>query len=143
MSLENGVHIKKTDTGLYGNYHSHTPENYKLSVVKSLIDRAIRNSSNWQNTVSELERIRKILVNNSYPLFKIDRIIENKINSKFSPENQDDKEIIKIFIQFFNVSSFKSDKKRLQEILDAHVRASQPDTVIKAVPYFESIIISH
>ena len=141
-SMETGVHIKKTDTGLYCNYNSHTPENYKLSVAKSLIDRAIRNSSNWQNTISELERIRKILVNNSYPLFKIDRIIKNKIDSKFSSEPQDDKEIIKIFIQFFNVHSFKSDKKLLQRILDSHVRASQPDTVIKAVPYFKPFKIS-
>ena len=42
-SLETGVHIKKTDTGLYCNHNSHTPENYKLSIAKSLIDRAFRN----------------------------------------------------------------------------------------------------
>ena len=141
-SMETGVHIKKTDTGLYSNYNSHTPENYKLSVAKSLIDRALRNSSNWQNTVSELERIRKILVNNSYPLFKIDRIIKDKIDSKFSAEPQEDKEIVKIFIQFFNVNTFKSDRKILQGILDTHVRASQPDTVIKAVPFFKPFKLS-
>jgi hypothetical protein len=38
------IYVKPTDTGLYANYQSYLPDNYKKSVIKTLIRRALKYS---------------------------------------------------------------------------------------------------
>ena len=45
--IETSVYIKPTDRGMYSNFSSHTLESYKISILKTLVNRAIKVSSPW------------------------------------------------------------------------------------------------
>ena len=43
--IDTSVYIKPTDRGMYSNCSSHTLESYKISIIKTLVNRAIKVSS--------------------------------------------------------------------------------------------------
>ena len=73
------VFRKSTFTGLITNYESFTADSYKIGLVKSLLLRAFRISGSWSIFHKELERIYKILQQNSSPKFLIDQIVSSFI----------------------------------------------------------------
>ena len=109
-TIDTGVYIKPTDTGLYSSYDSFTPINYKSSIVKTLVTRAIKHSSSWESCHRELDRIRQVMANNKFPQSLVDKIINNKLDKYFdnTPDSVPD-DIINFYIQLRNFSTFKSD----------------------------------
>ena len=71
LTINNGVIstsvIKPTDKGTYSNFNSHTLTNYKISVVKTLLHRAIKVSSSWEEVHNEVDRLQQVFGNNGYP----------------------------------------------------------------------------
>ena len=96
-SYETSVHIKSTNDGSYINFKSNCLYRYKIGVIKTLLHRAYLISSNWDIFDSELTRIKQMLVNNSFPLFIIDKTINNFISTKLKTEKKEDKENINLF----------------------------------------------
>ena len=72
--MTTSVFRKSTFTGLLTNFESYTAEEYKVSLVKSLLYRAFRISSSWSIFNEELENIYRILQRNSFPRFFIDQV---------------------------------------------------------------------
>ena len=66
-NITTSVYTKPTDKGVYINYLSHMPDTYKKSIIKTLVIRAIKCSSNWLTFNSEIDRIKQVLVNNNFP----------------------------------------------------------------------------
>ena len=138
--FETSVFIKATDSGVYANFHSHIPDQYKRSVVNSLVNRAIKYSSNASCLNNEFNRIRQILANNSYPQSLVDSIIHRKmheLNSQANMDVQQNDNKIKFFVQLFNLSGFKSDRRRLKNIVLDHVKPVLPDSSISLLTYFK------
>ena len=138
--IETSVFVKNVQFCQYGHYSSHTLENYKLSVAKILIDRALKYSSSWQHFDSEIERIRKTLSLSGYPLLKIDNLIKKKLED-FSNKESDESNV-KIFVEFFNISNFNSDKKKLSKILRSHVRGPDQNSSVSVVPFYKPFKLS-
>ena len=63
--LSSAVYIKPTDQGLYTNFNSNTPLAYEKSVIKTLIHRALKYSSDWKAYHSEINRIKLVLADNN------------------------------------------------------------------------------
>ena len=139
--IETSVYVKNSQFSQYSNYSSHTLQNYKLSVAKILIDRALKYSSSWQYFDSEIQRIRKILSVNGYPMSKIDNLIKKKLED-FSNKKAPNDSKVQIYVEFFNVSNFNSDKKKLTKILDAHVRCPDQNSSISLVPFYKPFKLS-
>ena len=76
--ITTSVYIKPTDRGVYANFHSHVPMQYKKSVINSLVRRAIKYNSNPELLRVELRRIQQVLANNGYPQKLSDDIIRKK-----------------------------------------------------------------
>ena len=55
--LDRKVYRKPTDTGLLLHYHSHVHMKYKHSLLKTMLNRAFKLSSNWQFFHQECERL--------------------------------------------------------------------------------------
>ena len=72
--MTTSVYRKSTFTGLLTNYESFTADSYKIGLVKNLLLRAFHISISWSTFHKELERIYKILQQNSFPKFLIDQI---------------------------------------------------------------------
>ena len=74
-------------------------------------------SSSWISFDSEIQRLRRVFVDNGYPLFLIDKTINNMLN-KFhtvATSESETNQNINLFVQLFHVSSFKSDENKLKK----------------------------
>ena len=78
-----GVYTKVTDTRLYTNFNAHTPENYKVSVAKTLVSKALKFCSIWDICHAGLDRFRQIFLNNDYLFCLMDEIFMNKLKHNF------------------------------------------------------------
>ena len=58
--LDTKVYRKPTDTGLLWNYQSHVDMRYKHSLLKTMLNRAFKLSSNWQFFHQECERLKNV-----------------------------------------------------------------------------------
>jgi hypothetical protein len=81
-SVRTSVYRKSTWTGLYTNFCSFVPRTYKINLVKSLFSRAHKICSH-DSLETELDLIRKVLLDNGYPPFFIDRF---KKSDQCSPD---------------------------------------------------------
>ena len=89
------IYHKSSYTGLLLNYLSFTPNLYKKSLVKTLIDRTYKICSNWKKFHVDVNKLKYILQRNAFPLKFIDRIIRNYVdkinihsNSETNTENK-------------------------------------------------------
>ena len=73
--LDRKVYRKPTDTGLLLHYHSHVHMKYKHSLLKTMLNRAFKLSSNWQFFHQECERLGVIFTRLHYP----EPLIQNTI----------------------------------------------------------------
>ena len=97
--FDTSVYIKPTDKGLYTNYLSYIPDSYKKSIIKTLEFLAIKYSSTWHSVNSEIERIRQILVNNGFPLYIIDKIIQQSLDKYISPSVKPPDDCITFYVR--------------------------------------------
>ena len=84
------VYHKSSYTGLLLNYLSFTPNLYKKSLVKTLINRTYRICSNWNNFSIDVNKLKHVLQRNGFPLKFIERIIRNYLDKTHEVNNNTD-----------------------------------------------------
>ena len=140
--IQTSVFIKPTDNGLYTNFASYTPKSYKTSIIKTLVNRAIKHSSTWIACHSELDRIRQIMANNMYPQALCDQIIQRKLDNHFNEDPSTEIVPVNLYVQLFNLSTYKQDSCTLKKVLEDHVLAARPNHRVMLKPYFKPRKIS-
>ena len=70
------VYVKPTNTGLLLHYKSHVDDRYKRGLLKTMLDRAYRLSSNWHYFSEECDRLKLVFSRLKYP--------DNLVNSTIS-----------------------------------------------------------
>jgi hypothetical protein len=131
------VYVKPTDKGIYTNFHSQLPNTYKKSVIKTLVNRAIKYSSTWSDFHSEVNRLRQTFVNNSYPQHLIDRIIRDRLDKHMTGTQTESSNDITFYVKLGILSTFRQDEKNLASVVHRHVRSTDPDRKIKLIAYFK------
>ena len=86
-NITTSVYIKPNDKGVHTNYLSHMPDTYKKSIIKTLMISAIKYSSNWLTFNSEFDRIKQVLVNNNFPLYLIDTLVQRSLSKHLTPSD--------------------------------------------------------
>ena len=104
--LDTKVYVKPTDTGLLLHYQSHVDVNYKHSLLKTMLNRAFKLSSNWQFFHQECERLKMVFARLHYP----ETLIENTIRH---------------FIEM-RVTENVCSKQQVSEEQDTHIRIVLP-----------------
>ena len=61
------VFTKSTNSGDCLNFDCAAPDRYKFGLIHTLLNRAYKICSSWENFHAEVIRIKKLLVNNNYP----------------------------------------------------------------------------
>ena len=89
-SLITSVYHKPTFTGLYTNFHSFSPFQYKIGLIRTLVDRIYKINNNWFTFDSDINKMIKTLGRNAYPPYIIEKVIKNYLNKKFESEEQND-----------------------------------------------------
>ena len=142
-SIQTSVYIKPTDRGTYSHFSSHTAESYKTSAIKSLLYRAIKLSSTWSETDSEIRRLHQVFANNHYPQNIIEKLT-NQMLKKYNAieEPPDTTQDIKYFIQLTNLKTFKSDEKIIKNIVTRFVKPTADAAKITTIAYFKPTKLS-
>ena len=83
----NYVH-NPTDKGVYCNYVSHTAEMNKRSVIKTLVFRALKYTSNWPLFQAEIVRLKQLFCNNNYPQHLVESIIQSSVTKFLDPQQK-------------------------------------------------------
>ena len=73
--VETKVYVKPTNSGLLINYKSHVDERYKRGLLKTMLDRAFRLSSNWAYFSEECDRLKLLFSRLKHP----DKLINSTI----------------------------------------------------------------
>ena len=88
-NFETSIYRKPTFSGVYLNFKSYVPKTYKRGLINCLLFRVYHLCSNWSIIHDEINEIKKILINNNYPLsfvnFYIKRFLDKCIVKK-NPE---------------------------------------------------------
>ena len=83
------VYRKNTNTDIYINWKSFSPNNWKWGTLKTLVTRAFDICSTDEYLKEELEHIRKVFHHrNNYPLWVINKVIDDA--EKFPSANEND-----------------------------------------------------
>ena len=82
-NLSTSVYRKPTYSGLYLQWNSFVPRQYKRGLVNCLIHRAWNICSSYDNFCKELEFIRSVLTANGYPLNFIESCVKRYLDKKY------------------------------------------------------------
>ena len=110
---------KKTFSGVYLNFPSFLPSDYKKGLLFTLLYRAYRLSSSYMTFHEEIERLKLIWKKNNFPVYFIDKCILKFLNKLFTRTNVTktlpEKEKILIRLPFLGKISLQL-KARLRNI---------------------------
>jgi len=133
------VYIKKTNSGFCLNGLSECSHAYKLSTIRSLVNRAFTHSNNETQLHSELNRVRKLLSNNNYNLKDINYIINSKFEKHKDANNNNNANALQqndtnninhnIIIYYKNYMStdYKTDEQIIKKIIKKNVKPNDDE----------------
>ena len=113
-----GTYRKPTFSGVYSNYHSLIPSEYKLSLVTTLLYRSFALVSDYMRLDEEIKNLKSILKKNRYPEGLIDKVIYRFLNNKFTPQTKIPtvpRKKIRIVLPFLGQTSLDI-KRKLNEL---------------------------
>ena len=121
------VYRKKTNTDLYINWKSFSPNNWKLETLKTLVSRAYDICSTEKYLKEELNYIKTVFKHqNSYPSWVIDKIIKQVQQAQKNPTNianeneNDNKNMHRLLLPYQGdegCNIIKSTNKRINKLL--------------------------
>ena len=113
------VYRKPTFSGLYSNFNSFMPEQYKKGLIKTLLHRSFTFCCDWNRFEIEVTALKNIFRKNKFPLYFIEKVIGEFLNKIFIPKrimmNVPKKEIF-ISLPYLGPESFHL-KKRLTKLI--------------------------
>ena len=85
QSITTSEYVKPTITRVLLHYNSHVDNRYKKSLIITMLDRALKLSSNWSLFHEECCRLKTLFLQLAYPERLIHSMISNFITSKQTP----------------------------------------------------------
>ena len=113
--FETSIYRKETFSGVYSNFHSFIPLEYKHGLLRTLLHRAYVISSSYINFHVEITKLKDIWIKNSFPVYFIDKAIKKFLNILFIKRHRekiksDKKEVIMI-LPYLGVISMQLKRK--------------------------------
>ena len=108
------IHCKSTFSGIYTNYESFILNQYKISLVSTLLHRAYMISSNHQLLHEEIVKVKEILKCNGYPGINLDKIIFRFLEKIYAPSvpiTTVPRKIVTLVLPFMGTMSLDVKKK--------------------------------
>ena len=113
-----GTYRKPTFSGVYSNYRSLIPTEYKFGLVTTLLYRSFELVSDYSMLDKEIKNLKEILKKNHYPDGFIDKVIYRFLNRKYTPKTvvtTVPKRKVRIVLPFLGQTSLNI-KKKLREL---------------------------
>ena len=109
-----GTYRKPTFSGMYSDYRSLIPSEYKVGLVTTLLYRSYELVSDYSMLDKEIKDLKNILRRNHYPVGLIDKVIYKFLNNKFAQKpmvSTVPKRKIRIVLPFLGRTSLAIQKK--------------------------------
>ena len=84
--FSSGVYRKPTFSGVYSNYRSFIPTEYKYGMITTLLHRSFEIVSDYVKLDNEIKNLKKILKSNHYPEGFINKVIFMFLHKKYTPK---------------------------------------------------------
>ena len=131
-SFVTSIFRKRTFSGLYTQFESFMPSQYKFGLVGTLLHRAFRICSNYELVHKEFQVIRDLLYRNGFPLAVLDRLIGKfwlrKYENPIAVSDTVPKQSVVVSMPFLGKFSFDLRKRVL-----AIVRSRYPQIEIRFI----------
>ena len=121
--LETSVYKKPTNTGLLLHFHSHVDQRYKKGLLKTMLNRAYRLSSNWKHFINKCKALKLTFSNLFYPSQLIETTVNHFITNvatdnvqSDADRNNDTTPTVMFSIPFINQSAADSTRRQLQDL---------------------------
>ena len=88
--LETSVYHKSTFTGLFMNFRSFVPQNYKFNLIKTLLDRIFKINNTWVGFDLDVKKLTYHLSRNCFPVKIIERNIKEFLDKKYTGGNEEE-----------------------------------------------------
>ena len=85
--VKTSVYHKPTYTGLLTNFNSFVPFQYKLGLIRTLIDRTFRINNNWFSFDTDVKNLTKVLGRNCFPMLLINKVLKNYLHKQYTKNN--------------------------------------------------------
>ena len=108
--FETSVYRKKTFTGVYTNFSSSIPTQYKRGLIMTLLFRFFSICSNWQLCHIEILKLKGILLFNDYPQKMVDKCISLFLDKTLDRDKppvaeESDKTVLKLTLPYLGKKS--------------------------------------
>ena len=120
---ETKVYVKLTNTGLLLHYKSHVDVRYKRALLRPMLDRTFRLSSNWSYFSEECDRLKLLFSRLKYPDKLINSTISRFIATKVSEQPvsspaavSDSSDPVRVILPFKDQSSADIVRRQLQDL---------------------------
>ena len=135
--LSTGVRVKETDSGSCLNYRSIAPDRYKVGVVKTMLHRAYKICSDWNQLHLEITRLKKMFTNNNFPMKVIDEEIKKFIARKqqSNEESPGNTNQINFFYRNQMSSQNKQEEQNIRKIIEDHTSPKAGHTIKLSIYY--------
>jgi len=137
-TISTSVYVKPTNSGDCLNYNSICPERYKSGTVKTFLHRAYHVSNSWLEFDQEVNRIKQLLTNNSYPMLFVEKIISNFLNSKINNDATNPKNYIELYYENQMSTNYKQDERQLNNIIKNNISATDENYNIKLTVFYKN-----
>ena len=138
--ISTSVYCKPTGANETLNYNSLCPNRYKIAVIKTFLHRAYAITSSWENFNQEVQRIRKLLINNNFPISILDNTIGKFLQTKFNQNNRHTEAENNINLYYRNqfTSSHRMEEKLIQNAVDKNVKPINNSDKINTRIYYKN-----
>ena len=139
--VETKVYVKPTNTGLLLHYKSHVDDRYKRGLLKTMLDRAYRLSSNWHYFSEECDRLKLVfsplkypdnLVNSTISRFVAARVSDQPVSS---PAVSDRLDPIRVVLPFKDQASADIVRTQLKDLSHKIQTTVQPVFVSQKIEW--------
>lgn len=139
-NIRTSVYTKATSAGQLLNFKSECPLKYKKSVIKSMLHRGFKISSDMELFNAEVHRLRQTFSNNNYPMKIIDSCIKEFFDSKNkTANNHQQKNKIKIYYENQMHDNHLKDEKAIKDIISQNVKPTNPNDELDVVIYYKNL----
>jgi len=87
-SFETSTYHKPTYTGLLMNFHSFLPFQYKLGLIRTLIDRIFKITNTWSSFDLDIKKLSHTLCRNLFPPHLIEKTLSRYLHKKYEASEQ-------------------------------------------------------
>ena len=137
--IQTSVYRKKTHTGVFMNFNSIVPSNWKFGLIFGMINRAWSICSSQDLFKIEINKLRKMFYDNGYTTDIFNKVLQKFLRSReepnATPENEPERLVLKVpYIGKFSVDF----QKQISKIVDSkfHVKLSPVYTSCKVGDFF-------